>query len=111
MPEMPKSQSKPWIAKQEPFAGFVYTTFYNCAPWRRLRLAILAEHPLCKHCEANGIITPATEVDHIKPINPHQPYNTENGKHGEPLDRNNLQTLCKTCHTTKTAKTRGIEIR
>jgi 5-methylcytosine-specific restriction endonuclease McrA len=28
----------------------------------------IAQHPLCAHCEAEGRVTVATEVDHIVPI-------------------------------------------
>jgi 5-methylcytosine-specific restriction endonuclease McrA len=112
MPIIPKSNpKKPWIAASAPFEGTTYTTFYSCAPWRRLRLAFIWENPLCKHCDAKGIITPASEVDHIQPINPNDPYDTKNGKYGKPLDRDNLQALCKACHTKKTAATKGIETR
>ena len=111
MPIIPKSNpSKPWIAKSHPFEGTVYTTFYSCAPWRRLRLAFLQENPLCSHCQKKGIITPATEIDHIQSVNPHDPYNTQSGKYGEPLNRANLQALCKSCHAKKTAATRPTNI-
>lgn len=112
MPEIPKTNPhKPWIAKSKPFEGRVATTFYSCAPWRRLRLSFLWENPLCRHCDAQGITTPASEVDHIQPINPHDPYDTKEGKYGDPLNPANLQALCKPCHTKKTAASRGIETR
>ncbi len=56
--------------------------------WRRLRAAFLAEHPLCKLCEARGRVTPATVVDHRKAIS----------AGGDPWDWDNLQGLCKTDH-------------
>ena len=111
MPIFPTSDKKPWIAKREPFQGAAYTTFYSNAAWRRLRRVFIQNNPLCKHCQQQGIITPALDIDHIQPINPENPYNTENGKYGNPLDESNLQALCKKCHHIKTAKTRGIEIR
>jgi len=111
MATFPKSQPKPWIAKPLPFSGHIYTTFYSNAAWRRLRRIFLEKNPLCQHCQSNGIITPAVDIDHIQSINPYKPYDTENGKYGNPLDETNLQALCKKCHHIKTAKTRGIETR
>ena len=35
--------------------------------WRKTSKAFLKEHPLCVHCEKEGRLTPATEVDHIIP--------------------------------------------
>lgn len=57
--------------------------------WQRERLQYLSQHPLCVTCFAQGCITPATVVDHIKP---HK---------GDPVlmwDRNNWQALCKSHH-------------
>jgi 5-methylcytosine-specific restriction protein A len=54
--------------------------------WRRIRLDVLAEQPLCR-CGA-----PATEVDHIKPL-----------RRGGTHDRTNLRAMCKRCHSSKTA--------
>ena len=35
--------------------------------WRKASKEFLKKHPLCVHCEREGRLTPATEVDHIKP--------------------------------------------
>lgn len=59
--------------------------------WRRIRNAVLAEEPLCRHCAA------AVLVDHILP----QPAGTH--------DRENLQPLCQQCHAVKTAGERQLE--
>jgi len=63
--------------------------------WQKVRKGYLAKHPLCVHCEANGRVTAATEIDHIVPIQvaPMRKY-----------DRTNWQALCKSCHSAKTAK-------
>lgn len=61
--------------------------------WRRIRKQVLAEDPLCCHCEARGRVTLATEVDHITPL-------SDGGTH----ERDNLQPLCKSCHSKKTAQ-------
>lgn len=60
--------------------------FYGSAYWARVRLAYLAEHPVCAECKRKD----ATIVHHVK----------------ERLDRPdlqydwaNLQGLCSPCHT------------
>jgi 5-methylcytosine-specific restriction endonuclease McrA len=53
----------------------------------------LMAHPLCKHCDLLGIVTPATEVDHI--IVP-------NGDHRLQRDLGNMQSLCRSHHSIKT---------
>ena len=35
--------------------------------WRRARLAYLRDHPLCTYCEAEGMVTAATLIDHLYP--------------------------------------------
>jgi 5-methylcytosine-specific restriction protein A len=111
MPIFPKPLKNNWQAKQPKFEGYVYTTFYSNAAWRRLRLSFISKNPLCLHCANKGIVTPASDVDHIHPINPHNPYDTKDGKYGRPLDPDNLQALCKQCHNRKSAKQKGIETR
>ncbi len=64
--------------------------------WQAIRLAYLARFPLCAHCEREGRVTPATEVDHIRPL-------ALGGTH----DAHNLQPLCKSCHSKKTRKAQG----
>ena len=60
----------------------------NSAAWRKLRKQVLAEEPLCRHCAAQGLVVPATEVDHM------------NGAADN--SREALQALCKPCHSIKT---------
>ena len=95
------------MAAAPSFQGHVYTTFYSNAAWLLFRKVYREKHPLCRHCEAKGIITPATDIDHIQPINPENPYDTKGGRFGEPLDEANVQALCHQCHIIKTAKTRN----
>ena len=61
----------------------------NSAAWRRLRKQVLAEEPLCRHCAAQGLTVPATEVDHAN---------------FDPADnsRENLKSTCKPCHSIRT---------
>jgi len=60
--------------------------------WRKLRDYFITEFPLCAHCKKEGVVSAATEVDHIIPI----------AEGGERLDQYNLQSLCKPCHSRKT---------
>lgn len=60
------------------------------ATWRKLRLLILREEPLCRHCGAA-----ATDVDHVIPL-------AAGGTHA----RENLSPLCHSCHSRKTAADR-----
>jgi len=64
--------------------------------WRKLRLLVLRGEPLCRHCQGNGTLTPATEVDHIVPL-----------RDGGTNHESNLQPLCKSCHSKKTVKEDG----
>ena len=66
--------------------------------WGQYRAAYLAAHPLCVRCEATGIITPATVVDHITP---------HKGNRDLFWDTTNHQALCKACHDRKTATEDG----
>lgn len=64
---------------------------YQTRQWKRLRLQVLAEHPLCVMClDRDKRVVPATVVDHIIP-------------HGGDLslfwDMDNLQSLCASCHS------------
>lgn len=70
---------------------------YN-SKWREARLAYLTEHPLCVECEKRGIVTPATDVDHIIP---------HRGDKQLFWDRDNWQALCHECHSRKTATEDG----
>lgn len=58
--------------------------------WRRWRLMILREEPICRLCGGS-----ADQVDHIVPL-----------RAGGTNDRANLQPLCASCHSTKTVQDR-----
>lgn len=66
------------------------TLALNGAAWRKLRASVLAEQPLCPECRDQGLLVPATEVDHQD----NDPSNNS---------RDNLVGLCKTHHSAKTA--------
>ena len=61
--------------------------------WRKQRAAYLRHHPLCVMCDAHGVATPATLVDHIVPL-------ADGGTHAV----DNLQSLCVQCHARKTGQ-------
>ncbi len=63
--------------------------------WRKARRLFLQEHPLCAHCENEGIIRPATVVDHVIP---------HRGDAALFWDVSNWQPLCKVHHDRKTAR-------
>jgi len=63
--------------------------------WQCYRAAFLKYEPFCWSCRAEGKLTKATVVDHIKPI--------ENGQHDKLFwDKANHQALCRDCHSYKT---------
>lgn len=61
--------------------------------WLKASKVFLLKHPLCAACLRQGIITPATEVDHIIP---------HKGNKELFWDVNNWQALCHKCHARKT---------
>lgn len=61
------------------------------AAWRKIRLFVLAEEPLCRFCCAEGKVVKADEVDHIDGDS----FNNE---------RDNLRPLCRPCHLRRTAQ-------
>lgn len=66
--------------------------------WQKARKAYLAQHPLCVHCEAEGRVTPATDLDHIVP---------HKGDMRLFWQTSNWQPLCKPHHSAKTAREDG----
>ncbi|MGB4107754.1 MAG: HNH endonuclease signature motif containing protein [Alphaproteobacteria bacterium] len=66
--------------------------------WRKARDGYLRKHPLCVHCEREGRVTAALEVDHIIP---------HRGDMKLFWNRQNWQGLCKTHHSIKTASEDG----
>ena len=55
-----------------------------------MRQALFARQPLCVLCEAQGIVTVATQRDHIVPL-----------AEGGADDDSNVQALCDPCHEAK----------
>ncbi|KAA0893071.1 HNH endonuclease [Pusillimonas sp. ANT_WB101] len=73
------------------------TLLLGSAAWHRLRDVVLSRDPMCVHCLARGIHTPARDVDHID----NEPSNN---------DLDNLQGLCGPCHSRKTAADMGKRV-
>lgn len=78
------------MAKDKDYKELIGTT-----RWLKLRRDTLSKQPLCVECEAEGIITPATELHHVTPV--------ENGiNRAEKIrlmyDPHNLRPLCHDHH-------------
>jgi len=62
-------------------------------PWKQIRAAYLAAHPLCEMCQSEGRLIPATLVHHKVKL-------TDGGTNGW----ENLMPLCGSCHSRLHAK-------
>ena len=80
--------------KPEVKRNLEHDSFYSSRPWRRVRAAFKAAHPLCVECEKNGVIKEMEVVDHIKPRR----------LGGADLKWENLQSLCKYHHDVKSSQ-------
>lgn len=72
-----------------------YNRLIHTMRWLRLRKAILTAHPLCERCEAEGFVTPSSEVHHIRPVEYGVNYAD---KHRLMFSPGNLRALCHDCH-------------
>lgn len=72
-----------------------YRKLIHAPRWLRLRRDYLSEHPLCEQCQAEGYVTPATEVHHRKPVEYGINYNE---KYRLMYNPDNLCALCHGCH-------------
>lgn len=78
------------MAKDKEYQQLIHT-----AKWLRLRRDTLTAHPLCQRCKAEGRITPATEVHHIRPV---EEAFTKAERVQRMFDPHNLMALCCDCH-------------
>ena len=69
---------------------------HNTSRWRKFSAKVLREEPLCRHCQAKGLVRPSEEADHIIPL---EVDDSEANAYG----RDGVQALCKGCHRIKTA--------
>jgi len=68
--------------------------FYTSKAWRKCRITILANAGgLCQNCLKKGLVEPAVEVHHVKPLTPD---NIDDPR--ITLDESNLIALCAACH-------------
>lgn len=72
-----------------------YQHLINSQRWLRLRRDLLTRHPLCQRCQAEGRLTPATEVHHIRPV---EEAVGRAAKAALMYDPHNLRALCHNCH-------------
>jgi 5-methylcytosine-specific restriction protein A len=64
------------------------------AAWKKFRAGFLRSNPLCADCFKAGIVTPATEVHHIRKLRDHPEVR---------LVWADAMALCRPCHSTRTA--------
>jgi len=63
--------------------------------WRKVRVEVLRrDGGLCQSCLKDGLVTRASDVDHIVPV----------AAGGAFYDHDNLQSLCRPCHQAKTVE-------
>jgi 5-methylcytosine-specific restriction protein A len=67
------------------------------AKLQEIRKRIFAKQPLCVHCQQQGRVTEAEELDHVVPLH--------KGGTNHP---SNMAGLCHDCHVLKSLKERGI---
>lgn len=72
-----------------------YIRLIHSPQWLRLRRERLTEHPLCERCEADGYVTPASEIHHIRPVEYGINYAEKRRLMYDPA---NLMALCHDCH-------------
>ena len=67
---------------------------YQDVRWQRLRVAYLADHPLCEECLTRGVTREAVDVHHVVSF-----MSVEGVERIElALNYDNLRALCKECH-------------
>ena len=74
---------------------------YSTKQWRKVRMIVLKNEPLCRVCKLKGLTVEATEVDHIIPL----------FVGGKPFDISNLQPICFECHVLKSSNEKPSIIR
>lgn len=78
------------MAKDKEYNRLIHTT-----RWLRLRREVLTRYPLCQRCYTEGMVTPATEVHHVRPVEEAVGYAE---RERLMYDATNLQALCHDCH-------------
>jgi 5-methylcytosine-specific restriction protein A len=96
LPDLPKSHGNnnatrhklPEQKRNSNAMGYTYR-------WQKFRESFLKKNPLCVECKKNGIVTVATDVDHIIPHRGDMKIFWQPGNH---------QALCRSHHSAKTAR-------
>ena len=63
--------------------------WYRTARWASIRNMVLGRDPYCTRCNAQGVTTPSTVANHIKP---------HKGDYDLFWDMENLEGVCAPCH-------------
>jgi 5-methylcytosine-specific restriction protein A len=87
MPTKPQPKIKPKSFNNKPLYD---KGEYNTTQWRKLRMIILNDEPICRKCKRKA----ANVIDHIQPIR----------LGGDFWSMENLQPLCTGCHNSKSGK-------
>jgi 5-methylcytosine-specific restriction protein A len=96
MPWKPASRTKP--RSREPHTKPEHKKLYDLRIWRdQIQKQHLEANPLCVECQKEGLVVPATIVDHITP---------HKGDMQLFLDPENHQSLCKPHHDRKSGMER-----
>lgn len=72
-----------------------YNKLIHTERWLRLRKAVLTAHPMCQDCMERGMLSPAVEVHHVRPVEDGLSYAE---KQQLMYDPSNLRALCHGCH-------------
>ena len=89
------------LPKVNPSERPKYHDWYKTPLWSALKSNVLAKNVLCIKCEAAGITSLATVVDHAVP---------HRGNWSLFKDASNLRALCMSCHSLKTAHEKRCRI-
>lgn len=103
MPQVPRTFRLPTARQRPRISKGIKPSdrLINSWQWRKpggTREAYLNENPVCVKCREQGRLTPATNVDHVRPHNEDPELFWDWG---------NYQALCQSCHSKKTAKEDG----
>ena len=72
-----------------------YNKLIHTERWLRLRKAVLTAQPKCQDCMQRGMLSPAVEVHHVRPVEDGLSYAE---KQQLMYDPGNLRALCHGCH-------------
>ena len=82
-----------------------YHSIIGTRKWQGIRAQVLAAHPYCALCRRLGIVTPATEVHHLRPV---QWWTTHEELLQLAYDLDNLLPICHHHHTAEHMRLRRL---